>query len=44
MLSYVGTGIAMGNAPDEVKAQARHVTRSLSDDGIAYGVRTFLLT
>jgi Cof subfamily protein (haloacid dehalogenase superfamily) len=42
LLTYVGTGIAMGNAPDEVKAQAKHVTRSLSDDGIAYGVRTFL--
>lgn len=44
LLRYVGTGIAMGNATDEVKAQAKHVTRSLMDDGIAYGVRTFILS
>lgn len=43
MLEYVGVGIAMGNAPDEVKAQARHVTTHIHDGGIAHGVREFIL-
>jgi hypothetical protein len=43
LLEYVGSGIAMGNAPDDVKKRARHVTKALSEDGIAYGVRHFLL-
>ena len=35
MLQHVGTGIAMGNASDEVKAAADIVTTSVDDDGIA---------
>jgi len=35
MLSLVGYSFAMGNARDEVKAAARHVTASNDDDGIA---------
>jgi Cof subfamily protein (haloacid dehalogenase superfamily) len=43
MLEYVGVGIAMGNAPDRVKAQARHVTAHMHEGGIAHGVREFIL-
>ena len=35
MLDYVGTGVAMGNAADIVKAHADYVTDSSDDDGIA---------
>ena len=38
MLQYVGHGVAMGNAPDEVKKVARYVTKDVSEDGIAYGL------
>ncbi|MGZ9586786.1 Cof-type HAD-IIB family hydrolase [Paenibacillus marinisediminis] len=34
MLQCVGLGIAMGQAKDEVKRAAKHVTRSVDDDGI----------
>jgi hypothetical protein len=43
LLEYVGAGIAMGNAPDDVKTRARHVTKTLNEGGIAYGVKHFLL-
>jgi HAD superfamily hydrolase (TIGR01484 family) len=35
MLEYAGLGIAMGSAPDEVKAIADEVTKSVQDDGVA---------
>lgn len=35
MLSYAGHGIAMDSAPDEVKAAADEVTKSVEDDGVA---------
>ncbi|WGE31709.1 Cof-type HAD-IIB family hydrolase [Actinobacillus genomosp. 2] len=35
MLQYAGLSIAMGNAPDEVKAVAKRITASNNDDGIA---------
>jgi hydroxymethylpyrimidine pyrophosphatase-like HAD family hydrolase len=35
MLTYAGLGIAMGSAPDEVKAKADEVTKSVTDDGVA---------
>ena len=34
MIQYAGTGIAMGNASDDVKAAADIVTDSVDDDGI----------
>jgi Cof subfamily protein (haloacid dehalogenase superfamily) len=43
LLESVGTGIAMGNASDEVKAKARFVTKSLHDNGIAHAVETWIL-
>lgn len=39
MLSYAGTGIAMGNAKDEVKKSADFVTDSVDDDGIIKGLK-----
>ncbi|MFC0014472.1 MULTISPECIES: Cof-type HAD-IIB family hydrolase [Allobacillus] len=39
MLTDVEHGVAMGNALTEVKAAARHVTRSVDDDGIYHGMK-----
>ncbi|MBP1996094.1 Cof-type HAD-IIB family hydrolase [Paenibacillus eucommiae] len=39
MLSYVGMGIAMGNALDELKALANFTTRHVNDGGIRYGLQ-----
>lgn len=45
MLDLVGTGIAMGNASDVVKAHADYVTESLENDGVAKALQHFgLLT
>ncbi|MEU8223746.1 HAD family hydrolase [Kribbella sp. NPDC048915] len=35
MLKYAGHGVAMGTAPEEVKAAADEVTKSVQDDGVA---------
>lgn len=35
MTKPAGTGVAMANAPDEVKAHADYVTASNDDDGVA---------
>ncbi len=35
MLQYAGLSVAMGNAPDEIKAVAKEVTASNNEDGIA---------
>jgi HAD superfamily hydrolase (TIGR01484 family) len=35
MLVYAGLGVAMGAAPDEVKARADEVTKTVQDDGVA---------
>ncbi|MGZ0149625.1 HAD family hydrolase [Kribbella sp. WER1] len=35
MLTYAGLGVAMGSAPEEVKAAADEVTKSVQDDGVA---------
>ncbi|WP_440209954.1 Cof-type HAD-IIB family hydrolase [Actinobacillus pleuropneumoniae] len=35
MLQYAGLSVAMGNAPEEIKAAAKRVTLSNNDDGIA---------
>ena len=34
MLEHVGTAIAMGNADEDIKKLADHVTASVEDDGI----------
>lgn len=41
MIRTVGTGVAMGNATDELKAAADYVTTSVDDDGIARAVEYF---
>ncbi len=43
MLNTVGCGIAMGNASDEIKAHADKVTKSVSEDGVSYGINQFIL-
>lgn len=42
MLTGVGLGIAMGNAPDAVKAQAREIIGTNDTDAIADRVETLL--
>ncbi|NEU29530.1 Cof-type HAD-IIB family hydrolase [bacterium LRH843] len=39
MLDYVGTGIAMGNGRDEVKAVANYTTKHVDEDGIYHGLK-----
>lgn len=39
MMGAVGTGVAMGNAVDEVKRAAGYVTADIFDDGICKGLR-----
>ena len=41
MLKAAGTGIAMGNASEDVKQAADHVTASVDDDGIAKALKHF---
>ncbi len=38
MLEYVGTAVAMGNAPEEVRALADFVTAPVTEDGVAVGL------
>lgn len=39
MLIHAGVGIAMGNAPDEVKQQADFVTKRNTEDGMYYALK-----
>ncbi len=41
MIAFAGTGIAMGNAPDEVKAKAVYVTDTNNNDGVAKAIAKF---
>jgi Cof subfamily protein (haloacid dehalogenase superfamily) len=43
MFRQSGVSIAMGNATDEVKAQATYVTKSNREDGFAYAIEHFIL-
>jgi Cof subfamily protein (haloacid dehalogenase superfamily) len=43
MLSTVGCGIAMGNASDEVKKYAKKVTDTVINDGVAIGIKNYVL-
>jgi Cof subfamily protein (haloacid dehalogenase superfamily) len=43
MFRQSGISIAMGNATDEVKAQATYVTKSNREDGFAYAIEHFIL-
>ncbi len=44
MIEYAGLGVAMENAPDEIKAKADFVTLSNDNDGIAYLLEKFVLS
>jgi hypothetical protein len=43
MISYAGVGIAMGNAPVEVKALADWVAPDVEAHGVAHAIEKFLL-
>jgi Cof subfamily protein (haloacid dehalogenase superfamily) len=43
MLQYAGLGVAMGNAEDHVKANAKYVTDSNDLDGVANALKKFVL-
>ncbi|SDN98696.1 Cof-type HAD-IIB family hydrolase [Alkalicoccus daliensis] len=43
MLKFAGIGIAMGNAPDEVKQEADEVTASNDEDGIKDAIEKHIL-
>ena len=43
MIEYAGLGIAMGNAPGEVKSRANFVTSSNDEDGVAKVIEKFIL-
>ena len=44
MLEYAGIGVAMGNAPPQVKAHAQWVAPSVEEDGAAVAIENFLLS
>jgi len=43
MLEYAGIGVAMGNAPADVKAVAKWVAPSVEQDGAAAAIEEFVL-
>ena len=43
MIEYAGVGIAMGNAPEEVKARACWVAPPVKSDGVAAAIAEFVL-
>lgn len=43
MIRAAGVGVAMGNAPDDVKAEANYVTGAIDDDGAAEAIEKFVL-
>jgi len=43
MIKYAGLGIAVGNAPDDIKAEADYVTVSNNDDAVAEVIERFIL-
>lgn len=42
MLKYAGLGVAMENAPDDVKAACAYMTRSNNDDGVAAVIEKYM--
>jgi Cof subfamily protein (haloacid dehalogenase superfamily) len=42
MIEYAGLGVAMGNAPDNVKAFAQYVTKGNDEDGVAEVVHRYV--
>lgn len=44
MIEYAGLGVAMENAPDEVKEAADFITLSNENDGVAHVIEKFILS
>ncbi|GAE28299.1 haloacid dehalogenase-like hydrolase [Halalkalibacter wakoensis JCM 9140] len=44
MIRFAGLGVAMGNAPDDIKAIADHVTDTNMNDGVAKVIEEFVLS
>lgn len=44
MLEYAGVGIAMGNAPDEVKKRANDVTLTNDEDGVSESLEKYIIS
>lgn len=42
MLTNVGTPVVMANAPLEIQKYGKYITKSNDDDGVAYGIESFL--
>lgn len=43
MIKYAGTGIAMGNASEDIKSVADYVTDTNVNDGVAKAINKFVL-
>lgn len=43
MLEYAGLGVAMGNAPEEVKSHGNHVTLTNDEDGVAVALEKYVV-
>ena len=43
MIKYAGLGVAMGNAPDNVKAEADEVTETCENDGVAVMIERYVM-
>jgi len=43
MLEYAGLGVAVANAPDDIKSKCDYVTLSNNDDGVADVIEKFIL-
>ena len=43
MIQYAGLGVAMGNAPEDVKTHADYITSSNDEDGVAKVIDKFIL-
>ncbi|KIL49486.1 Cof-type HAD-IIB family hydrolase [Jeotgalibacillus soli] len=43
MIKFAGLGVAMGNAPEDIKAIADHITDTNMNDGVALVVENFIL-
>lgn len=44
MIEYAGTGIAMGNAPQQLKGVSGFVTKSNNQEGMKLALETFVLS
>ena len=41
MLKFAGIGVAMGNACEELKAEADYVTLTCDENGVSEGIKKF---